>query len=293
MLGTRCEITVHIVEHSSHCVSRTALSVEFNVHTHYTQGVTEHSTELPSPRPTPGRADGIRARNRAGIETELRAAARRQLAEVGAAALSLRAVARDMGMVPSALFRYVSGRDELLTLLIVEAYSGLADAVQGQHDAVDPADLRGRWAALAGATRTWALANPHEWALIYGSPVPRYDAPSEQTTDPGTRVARLLLAIGQDAVTRGHAGGTPFGPAPQARELAERATQGLRQEPEFTTAGMPAVALANGLVAWNMLVGAVSAEVFRQLGEQTIADPRAFFDYHVGTAGAILFGPAG
>ena len=188
----------------------------------YTRTVTEPA----SPRPTPGRADGIRARNRAGIEAELRAAARRQLAEVGPAALSLRAVARDMGMVPSALFRYVSGRDELLTLLIVEAYTSLADAVDEAHDAVDPADLHGRWAALATSMRAWALANPHEWALLFGSPVPTYQAPSEQTTDPGTRVSRLLLAIGRDAALRGVAGSAPFGPATRAADLAAACTTG-------------------------------------------------------------------
>ena len=101
------------------------------------------------PRPTPGRADGIRARNRAGIEAELRAAAGRQLAEVGAAALSLRAVARELGMVPSALFRYVSGRDELLTVLIIDAYDDLGSYVEAAEAAVPRADYRGRWRAIA------------------------------------------------------------------------------------------------------------------------------------------------
>lgn len=251
---------------------------------------TGNVTEPASPRPTPGRADGIRARNRAGIEAELRAAARRQLAEVGPAALSLRAVARDMGMVPSALFRYVSGRDELLTLLIVEAYTSLADAVDEAHDAVDPADLHGRWAALATSMRAWALANPHEWALLFGSPVPTYQAPSEQTTDPGTRVSRLLLAIGRDAALRGVAGSAPFGPATRAADLAAAATANLISEPDVTSSGMSAVTLANGLATWAMLVGAVSSEVFEQFGPQTIADHEAFFTYQVAIGESLLFG---
>lgn len=241
------------------------------------------------PRPTPGRADGIRARNRAGIEAELRAAARRQLAEVGAAALSLRAVARELGMVPSALFRYVSGRDELLTLLIVEAYTALADEVQAAHDRVDPADLPGRWAALAESMRAWALANPHEWALLFGSPVPTYHAPSDQTTDPGTRVPRLLMAIGRDAARRGLTGSAPFGPPPLADHLAGAAAANLLGEADLTSAGMTAVTLTNGLVAWTMLVGAISSEVFQQLGPDSIADPEAFFNYQVAMTQALLF----
>ncbi|MGB2700244.1 MAG: TetR/AcrR family transcriptional regulator [Candidatus Phosphoribacter baldrii] len=250
--------------------------------------------ERPAPRPTPGRADGIRARNRASIEAELRAVGRRHLAEVGAAALSLRSVARELGMVPSALFRYVSGRDELLTLLIVDAYTSLGEAAEAAHAAVEPTDLRARWAAVAQSVRTWALAHPHEWSLIFGSPVPRYDAPADVTNDPGTRVPRLLMAIGADAAARRLAGPATFTPASRAAELAGRASEDLlRSDPDLAASGMTPVELANGLVVWTMLVGAVSAEVFQQLGERTISDAEAFFDYQVATAAAIMFGPGG
>ncbi len=262
-------------------------SIWVSVRIRYTQAVTER----PAPRPTPGRADGIRARNRASIERELRVVARRHLAEVGAAGLSLRSVARELGMAPSALFRYVSGRDELLTMLIVDAYTSLGDAAQAAHDAVDRADLGGRWGALARSVRTWALAHPHEWALIFGSPVPRYHAPAEVTTDPGTRVPRLLMTIGADAAARGLAGLAAFTPASRAAELAGRAGDDLlRIDPGLATSGMTAVDLANGLMAWTMLIGAVSAEVFEQLGKQTISDADAFFDYQVATAEELLLG---
>ena len=69
------------------------------------------------------RADGIRARNRAALEQEILRVAREELRRHGAAALSLRAVAREMGMAPSALYRYIKDRDDLLTLLIVSAYT--------------------------------------------------------------------------------------------------------------------------------------------------------------------------
>ena len=87
------------------------------------------------------RTQGIRARNRAAIEQEILEVGRQHLARHGAAALSLRAIARDMGMVSSALYRYVRNRDDLLTLLIVSAYTSLADAVEAAHAAVDPWDL--------------------------------------------------------------------------------------------------------------------------------------------------------
>lgn len=224
---------------------------------------------------------GTRARNRAQVEAALLEAGRRQLAEVGAAALSVRAVARDMGMAPSALFRYISGRDDLLTLLIVDAYSDLADHVEAAESAVERADLDGRWQALAHAVRGWARAHPHQWALIYGSPVPSYAAPTETTTPAGTRVTDLLAALGVDAVAAGRV--TPAlgadGPA-----LAAAATSGLAH------LAIPAVPLAHGILAWTTLVGLVSTEVFEQLGTE-LGDADALFGYGVRAAGRLMLGP--
>src|SRR5215475_8600094 len=117
-------------------------------------------------------AASIRARVRAEMTDEIKAVARRHL-ETDGANLSLRAVARDMGMVSSALYRYFASRDELLTALIIDAYNALGATVEGADGAVsDRADFRGRWMASARSIRGWALARPAEYALLYGSPVP-------------------------------------------------------------------------------------------------------------------------
>src|SRR3954469_6706262 len=122
---------------------------------------------------------GVRAKARAELTDTIKATARRHLAEEGAAALSLRAVARDVGMVSSAVYRYFPSRDDLLTALIVDAYDAVGAALE-QADAAHPrADHLGRWLAIAGALRVWALANPQEYALIYGSPIPGYQAPAD------------------------------------------------------------------------------------------------------------------
>src|SRR5580765_3994859 len=112
-------------------------------------------------------AGGIRARNRAAIEAEILELGRLHLAREGAAALSLRAIARDLGMVSSAVYRYVASRDDLLTLLIVAAFSSLGDAVEEAHAAVAESDLTGRWQAIGRSLRAWALEHPHEYALVY------------------------------------------------------------------------------------------------------------------------------
>ena len=97
---------------------------------------------------------------------------REHLATDGAAALSLRAVARDLGLVSSAVYRYVASRDELLTLLVVDGYDELGDAVDAALAGVDRSDHAGRMAAIGRAVRAWGLADPATYALLFGSPVP-------------------------------------------------------------------------------------------------------------------------
>src|SRR5215467_9079408 len=127
-----------------------------------TQQATSPATAVPSVPRT------ARERARAEITAELLDAGRRHLATEGAAALSLRAIARDLGMASSAVYRYVASRDDLLTRLIIDAYNSLGSAAESAESPVDRADLAGRWSAVCHAARSWALANPNEWALIYG-----------------------------------------------------------------------------------------------------------------------------
>ncbi|GIG25874.1 TetR/AcrR family transcriptional regulator [Cellulomonas denverensis] len=144
------------------------------------------------------RPEGVRARARRELVQRITDTARRQLAEVGAAGLSVRAVTRELGMAPSAVYRYFPSRDALLTTLIVEAFQGVADAALGAERAVARDDLAGRWTAVYRAVRDWGLARPHEYALIYGSPVPGYVAP-EETAEPAARVPLLLAGIACEA----------------------------------------------------------------------------------------------
>src|SRR5689334_17359631 len=101
--------------------------------------------------------------------------ARRQLAVDGPQKLSLRSISRALEMVSSSLFRYFPSRDDLLTALIIDAYNAMGQAAE---DAAQGAP-REAWIAACHAVRAWAKQNPHEYALIYGSPIPGYKAPQE------------------------------------------------------------------------------------------------------------------
>jgi AcrR family transcriptional regulator len=198
-----------------------------------------------------------RERARAEVTAEIVAAARRQLAEVGPADLSLRAVARELGVVSSAVYRYVSSRDELLTLLIIEAYDSL-----GEHTERAVAESEGRpggtrWVHAASAVREWALAHRHEYALLYGTPVPGYEAPQD-TTPSGTRVSLALVSIVRDAWERDEIT-TPA-------ELRIPATLATDLDQLRTTLDLPApdTVLVHTLTAWTQLFGLLSFELFSQ-----------------------------
>src|SRR4051794_29430923 len=102
---------------------------------------------------TSSRAAGVRSRAREQMRAEILDAAREQLAARGVGSLSVRAVARDLGMAPSAVYRYFENRDVLLTALIVDAYDALGDAVERAERRVARDDLASRWAAIARAVR--------------------------------------------------------------------------------------------------------------------------------------------
>jgi AcrR family transcriptional regulator len=209
-------------------------------------------------------AAGTRARVRAELTREIADVARRHLASAGAAALSLRAVAREMGMASSAVYRYFPSRDDLLTALIVDAYDALGGAAERAEAGVDRDDLRGRWRAGCRAAREWAVAHPHEYALLYGSPVPGYAAP-EATIAPAGRVAMVLCRVLADGVARGavavpDAPGTPT----VATDLAE-------------VLGLPPGPAERAVLAWSSLYGAISFELFGHTNNVVVAH-EAFFD---------------
>ncbi|MET8148362.1 TetR/AcrR family transcriptional regulator [Actinoplanes sp. NPDC049668] len=221
-------------------------------------------------------AASIRARVRAEMTDEIKAVARRHLATDGAN-LSLRAVARDLGMASSAVYRYFASRDDLLTALIIDAYNAVGAAAEESPRTGDHAD---RFLALCHTVRDWALANPHEWALIYGSPVPGYQAPRD-TVEPAIRVILQVAAIVRDATLAGavEAGEPITGPL-----LAE-----LEVVAEHTAPGAPPQLVARSMGAWIHLCGAISAELFGQLNN-TIDQRREFFELQMrGEAATIGF----
>jgi AcrR family transcriptional regulator len=224
-----------------------------------------------------------RERARAELTREIKEEARRQLAETGAHGLSLRAVARELGMVSSALYRYFPSRDDLLTALIIDAYDALGEVAETAIAA--SARPRVRWLAACHAIRGWALANPHEYALIYGSPVPGYRAP-QATVGPASRVPLAFMVVLRDAVAGGDlpagdgaVAGLALADQAAAIAVALVAVPGL--------AAVPAEVVVRAVIAWTQLFGMISFELFGQfVGSFEPAD--ALFEYAIAHLAAFV-----
>jgi AcrR family transcriptional regulator len=207
---------------------------------------------------------------------EIKTVARRHLATDGAN-LSLRAVARDIGMASSAVYRYFASRDDLLTALIIDAYDAVGAAAERAAEGID--DPAERLITLCHAVRAWALADPHQWALIYGSPVPGYRAPQD-TIGPATRVIMLIAGVVRDA--RG------TGRLAEREEIDGRYAEELAAVAEHFGENIPPRLVGAAMAAFIQLCGAVSAELFGQLNNSVDDDRRGFFEFQMRGAASFI-----
>ncbi|MDG2111417.1 MAG: TetR/AcrR family transcriptional regulator [Actinomycetota bacterium] len=220
-----------------------------------------------------------RDRARAELTSEITTVARAHLAAGGASGLSLRAVARDLGMVSSALYRYFPSRDALLTALIVDAYNALADACEAAEQACARDDHLGRFRAVAHSARAWAVEHPHEYALLYGTPVHGYAAPDD-TIDPATRVTLLLTRILADVDL--------LGPATTVTAPIDDSLHGqLVTLLEVAGVEIGHQRLLAGIAAWTNLFGMISFELFGHF-KNVFDDADALFAHQTDRAASTL-----
>jgi AcrR family transcriptional regulator len=199
---------------------------------------------------------GIRDRFRAQMLQEIKDAALRQLAEGGPQALSINAIAKELGVSGPALYRYFAGRDALLTELIVDAYGELTAAL-----AAAPPSL----AEMADAYRAWALAQPHRYRLLFGAPLPGYDAHDERLVTASQRAMDVLLGM------------LISGPAPEPA-LAEQLAAWIARR--SATTGADAGRAMRAVSAWTRLHGMVSLEIEGNFASMGL-DPALLFAHEV------------
>jgi AcrR family transcriptional regulator len=224
-----------------------------------------------------------RERVRGQMRAEILAAARNHVAKEGAANLSLRSVARDLEIAPSALYRYFGGRDALLTSLILATFESLASEAER---AADAAAGRGgsdaeRFLAVPRTLRRWALARPQEWGLVFGTPVPGYQAP-EETVVPYTQVAAAMVRPVAEAAAAGRLRGDH-----DAGAVTGSLSDAVAPVRDALLPGAPAATVVRTIQAWTVILGTISLEVFGHW-RRTILDPEQFFDATVRDAAAAI-----
>jgi AcrR family transcriptional regulator len=231
---------------------------------------------VPSSPSTAPLAPTRRTRHRAATIEEIKALARSQLAEQGAGGLSLRAIAREMGTAPSALYRYFRSSSDLISALCVDAWDSVADALAAARDTQPSREHARRWLAICQAYREWSLSNPSDFALIFGTPVPGYQADAEVVAA-ASRFTTIGLGVFAAAVEAGAAetDRTQVPPALEVGELWLTLIAGRASGGEARLAGI-------ALSAWASLLGYLVAEIFGSL-HGLIEDTDKLYSAHVRT----------
>jgi AcrR family transcriptional regulator len=206
-------------------------------------------------------------------------AARRQLTEVGASGLSLSAAADASGLTPAEVEACFAHRDDLLTALIIDAYNASGAALEAADQAARErgATPAARLLAATRGLREWSIANPGEFALIYGSPVPGYDAPPE-TVGPAARTPAVLAGILRAALENG-ALTPPRQAIPGPPLILPAAIELFGGQPGEPFRDL----LERGIVLWSNLIGLLIFEVFGRTHD-SVGDQPAFFDYAMAVA---------
>jgi len=205
---------------------------------------------------------------------EIKAVARKHMAESGAVALSLRAIAAELGMTAPALYRYYANRDALITALILDGFNALADTMEAAGNSLPEGDYVGQLRAVMLSYRAWAMAHPTDYQLIYGNPIPAYHAPAEITVPAAVRVMIALGTVIERAMQADAL--KPTTPIVLPTTVHSYIQEMIARE------GFPTTPLAIYLTtrAFCMGHGLVTLEMFEHLGP-TIGDPDAMYRYEV------------
>ena len=219
-------------------------------------------TSRPSPSALPSRRD----RRREETTTDIKTTARAQLAAGGPTAISLRAIARQLGMTPSAVHYYFPGREALIDALIVDGWDSLATALRAHYEQARLLSAHQRWIAVTRAHRAWALEHPSEYLLLYGHTGLRVTPGADRSIHQAmSKVMAELFTMMSDAVAAGEIDTAQLRaatPAPLRQQLADW------RETTDETAGLPEGALIACLIGYAQLHGAITLELIGRIPPQ-------------------------
>jgi AcrR family transcriptional regulator len=215
-----------------------------------------------------------REKRRAATVDEIRATAWKQIGEMGAASLSLRGIAREMGVTAPALYRYYKDRDALVTALLIDAFTAFGSALEGARDGFPMDDHAGRFHAMCTAYFQWAAQSPQRYALLFGTPIPGYMFAQELGP-----VAQRSFLILQGVIGEAQAAGKING-----EWASVRLPPALKSQYEFLShIGMPYTPLVTHLAlsVWSMMHGITSLYLHHYLTSFLPEVVQAFVDFEI------------
>ncbi len=207
----------------------------------------------------------MRERYRAQVRSEVKRAALRQLAESGPAGLSVSAIGKQLGVSGPALYRYFASRDDLLTELVIDAYNDLAGALADAIGRVPSSQAQAQLEPLARSCRAWALAQPHRYRLLFGGPLPGYDAHAQRLVEAAQQAMNVLAGI--------LPGLGMLAPGPPGQPLASQLSTWARAHGP----GIDPVTALQAVLIWSRLHGFVSLEIAGNFASMGL-DPGELFD---------------
>jgi AcrR family transcriptional regulator len=210
------------------------------------------------------------------LQEAIKETAWKQIAEFGAPALSLRAIARELKITAPAIYNYFPSRDHLVTALIVDAYTSLGDSQKSTQESMSKKDAAFRFSALGIAYHDWAVTYPQRYQLIFGTPIPNYDAP-EDTTTPAAAWALLPLI---ETIQTLYAEGSLR--VERLAKLTPKLKSILETWKQFTGSIVEIEVLYIAYVVWSRVHGLVMLELGGQL-PSFFTDPGELFRREVAT----------
>ena len=202
-------------------------------------------------------------------------AARRLMAERGTAGLTLRGIGRELGVTAPAIYNYFPHLDDLITALIIDAFTDLGQAMQAADSGAPSARPADRALAQCLAYRRWATEHPLDFQLIYGNPIPGYIAPADITIPLARRPFLGLFACFLEA----HQAGELQIPAAYAGVPAET-HHAISAWQQLSGIQMPDALLALLLSGWARIHGLVMLELFHHI-QPLVGEGEAFYRYEL------------
>jgi AcrR family transcriptional regulator len=192
------------------------------------------------------------------LQEAIKETAWKQIAQVGAPALSLRAIARELKITAPAIYNYFPDRDALVTALIIDAYTSLGDWQLQARDSISANNNKKRMVAIGKAYRNWAHEFPQRYALIFGTPIPDYHAPFEEVFPSAVRSLSALVSVVEAARLAGMLKVDTFPKVNAEHKLSFEMWKTYGGEADV-------LSLSVAMIIWSRVHGIVSLEIYGNL----------------------------